>query len=43
MPSDIRATKLPSLEEVKPQVEESLARRKLQAYQEDLVKKAKVQ
>jgi peptidyl-prolyl cis-trans isomerase C len=40
---DIRATKLPALEEVKPQVEESLQQRKLQAYQEDLLKKAKVQ
>lgn len=40
---DIRATKLPAFEEVKPQVEESLQQRKLQAYQEALIKKAKVQ
>jgi peptidyl-prolyl cis-trans isomerase C len=40
---DIRATKLPALDEVKPQVEESIQQRKLQAYQEDLLKKAKVQ
>lgn len=40
---DTRAAKLPSLEEVKPQVEEALQQKKLQAYQEELVKKAKVQ
>jgi len=40
---DIRAAKLPTLEEVKPQIAEALTQRKLQAYQEDLVKKAKVQ
>lgn len=40
---DTRATKLPPLEEVKPQVAEALQQRKLQAYQEELVKKAKVQ
>ncbi|ELX08557.1 MULTISPECIES: peptidyl-prolyl cis-trans isomerase [Oxalobacteraceae] len=40
---DIRAAKLPTLEEVKPQVAEALAQKKLQAYQEELVKKAKVQ
>ncbi|TFW28947.1 peptidylprolyl isomerase [Massilia horti] len=40
---DIRAAKLPTLEEVKPQVAEALAQQKLQAYQEEMVKKAKVQ
>jgi peptidyl-prolyl cis-trans isomerase C len=40
---DIRPAKLPTLEEVKPQVSEALAQKKLQAYQEELVKKAKVQ
>jgi peptidyl-prolyl cis-trans isomerase C len=38
---DIRA-KLPTLEEVKPQWPK-LTQKKLQAYQEELVKKAKVQ
>jgi peptidyl-prolyl cis-trans isomerase C len=40
---DVRAAKLPTLEEVKPQIEEALMQRKLQAYQEELVKKAKIQ
>ncbi len=40
---DIRAAKLPTLEEVKPQIAEALTQKKLQAYQEELVKKAKVQ
>lgn len=40
---DIRPAKLPTLEEVKPQIQEALTQKKLQAYQEDLVKKAKVQ
>jgi peptidyl-prolyl cis-trans isomerase C len=40
---DIRATKLPALDEVKPQVRESLQQKKLQAFQENLVKKAKIQ
>jgi peptidyl-prolyl cis-trans isomerase C len=40
---DIRAAKLPALEEVKPQIQEELANRKLAAYQEEMVKKAKVQ
>lgn len=40
---DTRAAKLPSLEEVKPQIAESLTQQKLQAYQEQMVKKAKVQ
>ncbi|QBE66233.1 peptidylprolyl isomerase [Pseudoduganella lutea] len=40
---DVRQAKLPSLDEVKPQIEEALTQRKLQAYQEELVKKAKIQ
>src|SRR5450830_260172 len=40
---DVRAAKLPTLEEVKPQIEEALMQKKLQAYQEELVKKAKIQ
>jgi peptidyl-prolyl cis-trans isomerase C len=40
---DVRAAKIPSLEEVKPQIVESLQQKKLQAYQEDLHKKAKIQ
>jgi peptidyl-prolyl cis-trans isomerase C len=40
---DIRAAKLPSMEEVKPQIQEALAQQKLAAYQEEMVKKAKVQ
>ncbi|WP_338762158.1 peptidyl-prolyl cis-trans isomerase [Massilia sp. METH4] len=40
---DIRQAKLPTLDEVKPQIEEALTQRKLQAYQEELVKKAKIQ
>jgi peptidyl-prolyl cis-trans isomerase C len=40
---DVRAAKLPSLAEVKPQIQEELANRKLAAYQEEMVKKAKVQ
>jgi peptidyl-prolyl cis-trans isomerase C len=40
---DIRPAKLPTLEEVKPQIGEALTQKKLQAYQEELVKKAKVQ
>ncbi|MBC7860906.1 MAG: peptidyl-prolyl cis-trans isomerase [Burkholderiaceae bacterium] len=40
---DVRAAKLPPLEEVKQQVGEALQQKKLQAYQEDMVKKAKVQ
>jgi peptidyl-prolyl cis-trans isomerase C len=40
---DTRAAKLPSLEEVKPQIAESLTQAKLQAYQDEMVKKAKVQ
>lgn len=40
---DTRPTKLPAFEEVKGQIEEALAQKKLQAYQEAMVKKAKVQ
>ncbi|MES2263483.1 MAG: peptidyl-prolyl cis-trans isomerase [Pseudomonadota bacterium] len=40
---DIRDAKLPTLEEVKPQIADALTQKKLQAYQEELVKKAKVQ
>jgi peptidyl-prolyl cis-trans isomerase C len=40
---DTRAVKLPGLEEVKPQIADSLAQEKLRAYQEQMVKKAKVQ
>ncbi|MDL2358058.1 MAG: peptidylprolyl isomerase [Pseudomonadota bacterium] len=40
---DTRATKLPPLEEVKGQIEEALQQKKLQAYQEAMVSKAKVQ
>jgi peptidyl-prolyl cis-trans isomerase C len=40
---DVRAAKLPPLEEVKPQIAESLQQKKLQTYQEDLRKKAKIQ
>lgn len=40
---DTRAAKLPSLEEVKPQIADALTQQKLQAYQEQMVKKAKVQ
>ena len=37
---DTRAAKLPSLEEVKPQIADALTQKKLQAYQEQLAKKA---
>ncbi len=40
---DTRPTKLPALEEVKGQIEEALQQKKLQAYQEAMVSKAKVQ
>jgi peptidyl-prolyl cis-trans isomerase C len=40
---DVRPAKLPSMEEVKPQIADGLAQQKLQAYQEQMVKKAKVQ
>lgn len=40
---DTRAAKIPPFEEVKQQVTESLQQRKLQAFREELMKKAKVQ
>ena len=40
---DVRDAKIPALEEVKPQIVESLQQQKLQAFQEDLRNKAKVQ
>lgn len=40
---DVRAAKIPALEEVKPQISESLQQKKLQAFQQELRKKAKVQ
>jgi peptidyl-prolyl cis-trans isomerase C len=38
-----RAAKVPSLEEIKPQIAESLTQRKVAAYRDQLVAKAKVQ
>lgn len=40
---DVRAAKVPTLEEVKPQIIESLQQKKLQEYQAELRAKAKVQ
>ena len=40
---DVRPVKLPAFDEVKPRIADNLMRQKLQAYQESLVKKAKVQ
>ena len=40
---DVRAAKIPTLEEVKPQIAESLQQKKLQGFQEELRKKAKIQ
>jgi peptidyl-prolyl cis-trans isomerase C len=40
---DTRAAKIPALEEVKQQVAESLQQKKLQAFREELMKKAKIQ
>ena len=39
---DTRMAKLPSMEEVKPQISDSLKQKKLQAYQEALLKKATI-
>ncbi|HEX2530885.1 MAG TPA: peptidylprolyl isomerase [Burkholderiaceae bacterium] len=39
---DVRAAKVPTLEEVKPQIAESLQQKKLQAYQQELRAKAKI-
>lgn len=40
---DVRAAKVPTFEEVKPQIAEQLQQQKLQAYQQELRKKAKIQ
>ena len=40
---DVRAAKIPPLEEVKQQVAESLQQRKLAAFRDELMKKAKIQ
>jgi peptidyl-prolyl cis-trans isomerase C len=40
---DVRPAKIPPFEEVKQQVAESLQQRKLAAYREELMKKAKIQ
>jgi peptidyl-prolyl cis-trans isomerase C len=40
---DVRAVKVPALDEIKSQIAESLTQNKLAAYQEEMVKKAKVQ
>jgi peptidyl-prolyl cis-trans isomerase C len=39
---DVRPAKLPSMDEVKPQIADALAQQKLAAYQDEMVKKAKV-
>jgi len=39
---DVRAAKVPSIEEVKPQIAESLQQKKLQAFQQNLRTKASV-
>lgn len=40
---DTRAAKLPTLEELKPQIQDGLAQKKLADYRDQMVKKAKVQ
>ncbi len=40
---EIRTAKLPTLDELKPQIGEALTQKKVQAYQEELTKKAKIQ
>jgi len=40
---DVRAAKIPPMEEVKQQISESLQQRKVAAYREELLKKAKIQ
>jgi len=40
---DVRAAKVPTFEEVKPQIAEQLQQQKLQAFQQELRKKAKIQ
>lgn len=39
---DVRAAKIPALEEVKPQIAESIQQKKLQAFQQDLRSKASI-
>jgi peptidyl-prolyl cis-trans isomerase C len=39
----VRAVKVPAMDEIKSQIAESLTQSKLAAYQEEMVKKAKVQ
>ena len=40
---DVRAAKIPTMEEVKPQIADSLKQKKLQAFQQELRGKAKIQ
>lgn len=40
---DVRTAKVPTIEEVKPQIAESLQQQKLQVFQQELRKKAKIQ
>jgi peptidyl-prolyl cis-trans isomerase C len=40
---DVRAAKVPPMEEVKQQIAESLQQRKLASYRDELMKKAKIQ
>jgi len=40
---DVRQAKLPTLDELKPQIQDALSQQKLASYQEEMVKKAKVQ
>ncbi|HEV2610799.1 MAG TPA: peptidylprolyl isomerase [Noviherbaspirillum sp.] len=40
---DVRAAKIPAMDEVKPQIAESLQQKKLQAFQQQLREKAKIQ
>ncbi|MBI3285982.1 MAG: peptidylprolyl isomerase [Burkholderiales bacterium] len=40
---DVRASKFPAMEEVKPQIVDGLQQQKVQAFQQALVKKAKIQ
>jgi peptidyl-prolyl cis-trans isomerase C len=40
---DVRAAKIPSLDEVKQQIAESLQQKKVAAFRDELMKKAKIQ
>ena len=40
---DVRQAKVPTLDELKPQIQDALSQQKLASYQEEMVKKAKVQ